>query len=94
MNQTNEDRQTDRELTYDGDIETITELSDGSTLKGVVLDLSKTGARIGGRTDGLQLDDDVTMTIMFPMGHDIEYQCEIKHIEAGSFYGVSFKKTG
>ena len=83
----NNKRRTERETTTQGAIKTVTQLADGSSLPGAVGDLSHEGVKIIGDANGLKVGDEIVLGIQFPLGHDANYRCVVRHIDSDS-YGV------
>ena len=71
-------------------VKTKTTLSDGTVLSGSVHDLSMHGARVLGDTDDLHVDDEITLTLLFPLDQHVQYKCRVRHINPDTDFGVEF----
>lgn len=80
-------RKTEREVAAQGAIKTVAKRADGGVLSGTVGDLSYEGVKVVGDTTGLAIGEELLLGIHFPLGHDAEYRCVVRHVGADS-YGV------
>jgi len=72
-------------------VSTFAELPSGDVLEGAVRDLSDTGAKIAGATDGLKCGDRIRIIFVVQSDQKVLYQCEIKHVNhEDRVYGVQF----
>ena len=73
-------------------ISSLTELPDGTVLKGVVRDISSHGVGISGLTTSLSLGSAVIVGLVCTESQRtvrVEYRGEVKHVDdAGEFFGV------
>ena len=87
-----ERRQVEREEGVFPAVSSFVELPDGTVLEGVVADMSDTGARITGSTTGLNVGDEIQITLVVQSFQKVAYRCEVRHLDpAGAFYGIVFK---
>ncbi len=75
----------------DDAIETRLYLSDAVMLEGSLYDISDAGARVIGRTDGLEVGQEVWLAILYSLAYSVEYLCRIQRIESDECFGVRFK---
>jgi|GEM_PF-6532773 len=80
-----------RDDTVNPGISCLLELPSGDSVDGVVIDISDTGARVSGVTDGLQIGSEYRITLVVQSYQKVAYHCIVRHIDAAaSFYGIEF----
>ncbi len=80
-----------REGTMDRGVRCRTKCADGTTLEGVVADVSLGGARIHGSAANLHVGDSVRLVFQFLTGEKVAYDGVVRHISAPlAFFGVEF----
>ncbi len=88
---TNERRHSLREGTVDRGVRCRTECTDGTTLEGVVADVSLGGTRIQGSVADLHVGDSVRLVFHFFTGEKVAYDGVIRHISTTeNYFGVAF----
>ena len=88
---TNERRRSLREGTVDRGVRCYTKCTDGTTLEGVVADVSLGGARIHGSAAGLHVGDSVRLVFQFLTGEKVAYDGVVRHFSSAlATFGVEF----
>ncbi len=86
-----EQRRTVRETDVVPPISCLIERPDGSTLEGIVQDLTDFGARVSGNTTGLSSGDQIRLVLVVQSDQKVTYQAEVRHVDtAGRSYGLVF----
>ena len=84
-------RQSERQLTIDNDVRTVTTLPNGAVLEGMVENYSLGGMRIAGPSTGMSLGDLVEVVFVFLTNERVRYEGRVVHLDPnGQYFGVEF----
>lgn len=79
-----------RETKIERAIQARVHLPNGISLSGTLRDLSGSGAKILGDTDGLSVGDEFALAMLLRTGAQVTKECRAIHIEPGISFGVRF----
>lgn len=86
-----EQRVADREAGLVPGISAFLWLPGGTSLEGVVRDISDGGVKIAGHTTGVNVGDILELILVVQGDQKIKYKCEVCHVESDEeTYGVRF----
>jgi c-di-GMP-binding flagellar brake protein YcgR len=86
-----EQRRSRRDTEIVPGITSFVESNAGSTLEGVVRDVSDGGVKIAGATTGLSVGDEVQLVLVLAGNQKVGCRCDVRHIELGETYGLKFR---
>ena len=86
-----ERRRSDREATTAAWMTCFLELSDGTTVEGVLKNISEGGAQVAAPTTNLHLGDHARIVIVLLGDQKVQCRCQIRHIDRqADRFGISF----
>ena len=69
-----------RETTLERTIQARAVPPNGTTLNGLLLDMSPSGVLISGNTTGLVASDEISLTLFLPLGKELQHRFAVRHI--------------